>query len=747
MSRRIALPALLALLGVWVGLALAPTALAQTVVDPVAQLSDGAQPLPPDAVRDLVSRLSDEDVRRVLIERLDATARSEANGDGLGGMVQDLQSVAHDVRRNLHAMLAAVVDVPGAMPAAVETLRDGRPYSVLAWIVGGFAIMLLVGAVAEWLLRMATRDLRQRLGAAQPDGILARFGLLGLRFGLDLFGLVVFAAAALATFFAAYHGHEMTRNAVMTYLAAVLAFRLYGSLSRFLLAPRAPSLRLANLSDSEAAYLHRQNLLLGAIAAFGFFSCSLLEALGIDPYVHQLLVTAVGAAVVAVIVQTNIAGREIIKADIRGPADAATRARAVVADVWPRLNVFYTVAIYIIVVMATLAGVTIGYLAALGSLAAVLFYPHIDALLERAARQRQSEIETGTVSELQIVALRASRIVLAIAGVLFLFSIWGINLFSLAQAGVGAQIAGALIDIGFTVLVAYVLWHLAQITIDRKLAEEEAANGGSSTLERGDEGGAGASRLSTLLPLIKRAIQITIGVIAVMLVLSAVGVDIGPLLAGAGVVGLAVGFGAQALVRDVVSGVFFLVDDAFRLGEYIDVGSVKGTVEKISIRSLRLRHHRGPLHTIPFGEIQHLTNFSRDWVIMKLEFRVTYDTDVRLVKKLFKQIGQDLLNDPELGPGFIEPFKSQGVKEMQDSAMIVRGKFMANPGDQFMIRKEIYTRVQRAFQEHGIQFAHRRVAVDLPAGVDPASPQGKALSDAAAAAAENAPDAAPSAAR
>ena len=203
-----------------------------------------------------------------------------------------------------------------------------------------------------------------------------------------------------------------------------------------------------------------------------------------------------------------------------------------------------------------------------------------------------------------------------------------------------------------------------------------------------------------------------------MLVLSSLGVDIGPLLAGAGVVGIAIGFGAQTLVRDIVSGVFFLLDDAFRLGEYIDIGEIRGTVEQISIRSLRLRHHRGALHTVPFGEIQHLTNHSRDWVIMKLTFRVPYDTDLQKVKKIFKKIGAEMAADPEMGPNLLDPPKSQGVLEMDNSAMIIRCKFMAKPGEQFVIRRELYQRVQQEFEAAGIQFARRQVSVYVP----PAAP-------------------------
>ena len=123
------------------------------------------------------------------------------------------------------------------------------------------------------------------------------------------------------------------------------------------------------------------------------------------------------------------------------------------------------------------------------------------------------------------------------------------------------------------------------------------------------------------------------------------------------------------------------MDDAFRIGEYIDIGHVKGTVEKISIRSMKLRHHRGALHTIPFGEIRHLTNYSRDWVMMKLPLQVVYDTDVEKVRKLAKNLGKDLMKHPEVGHMFLQPLKSQGVFSMEDSAMIIRVKYMTKPGD------------------------------------------------------------------
>ena len=209
------------------------------------------------------------------------------------------------------------------------------------------------------------------------------------------------------------------------------------------------------------------------------------------------------------------------------------------------------------------------------------------------------------------------------------------------------------------------------------------------------------------------ALQATIVTITLLLAISQLGVNIAPLLAGAGVLGLAIGFGAQTLVKDIVSGVFFLLDDAFRVGEFVDVGGTLGSIESISVRSLRLRDATGPVHIVPYGEIAKLTNHSRDWVIMKLKFTVPFDTDLEKVRKIFKRIGQELMQNPAHAENILAPFKSQGVADVNDVGIVLRGKFTTKPGTQFMIRKDIYNMVQKAFDENGIQFARKEVRVNM----------------------------------
>jgi small-conductance mechanosensitive channel len=260
------------------------------------------------------------------------------------------------------------------------------------------------------------------------------------------------------------------------------------------------------------------------------------------------------------------------------------------------------------------------------------------------------------------------------------------------------------------VLICYVAWGLINAAIQRRMRLEMP-----EVDEEQEEGGAGGSRIATLLLLLRKFMLVVIIVMAALVVLSALGVNIGPLIAGAGVFGLAIGFGAQTLVKDIISGVFFLMDDAFRVGDYVECSGTKGSVEHISLRSLRLRNPRGQVYFIPFGDIKLVTNLSRDYVIMKLDFRVRYDADVEKIRKIIKKkVYQPIMDDPELGPKLLEPIKSQGVREMDDSAMIMRVKYKTKPGDQFAIRKEVYRLMQEAFKEAGIEFAHRNVTVYMP---------------------------------
>jgi small-conductance mechanosensitive channel len=207
------------------------------------------------------------------------------------------------------------------------------------------------------------------------------------------------------------------------------------------------------------------------------------------------------------------------------------------------------------------------------------------------------------------------------------------------------------------------------------------------------------------MPPFRVAMAVGIIVTSLLMVLSSLGINTTPLIAGASVIGLAISFGSQTLVKDIVSGIFFLADDAFRVGEYIDCKSVKGTVEGFTLRSLKLRHQNGQIHTIPFGQLGQITNFSRDWSTVKFNLRFARDIDVDTLRKATKKLGQELVEDPELKDQFIAPLKLQGVADIEDNAIIMRFKFTVKPVNPTFIQRLAIKRMLLEFPALGLKFA------------------------------------------
>jgi small-conductance mechanosensitive channel len=292
------------------------------------------------------------------------------------------------------------------------------------------------------------------------------------------------------------------------------------------------------------------------------------------------------------------------------------------------------------------------------------------------------------------------------AGILLLVS-WGIDAFSPEGSGFEKLVATAVTSL-LSIVCGVAVWRAAATLFD---LHAPATAGDSSTPMDEDGGHKAASRFTTVYPVLRGFVLISIVAITAMIALSAFGVEIGPLIAGAGVVGIAVGFGAQTLVKDIISGIFYLQEDAFRVGEYISTSQGKGIVEKISLRSVRLRHHRGPVYTIPFGSMGTVENLSRDWVKIKFSFVVSSDQDLELIRKVVKKIGAALEEDPELEGKFLEPLKSQGAVGMNGPNYEIGVKFTCRPGEQFLIRRKAYVALQKALEEQGIELFQPKVVV------------------------------------
>ncbi len=320
-----------------------------------------------------------------------------------------------------------------------------------------------------------------------------------------------------------------------------------------------------------------------------------------------------------------------------------------------------------------------------------------DEELEQNEKGREIYLRTRTFAQVFLVFSLG----------IWLASLWGYSLPFLSK------FTTVFFDAAIILTVALMFWQVLSSWIERKI-QESLPEEEEETEDDEWGGAANRGRSYTLLPMIRKFIGSILVVMVTMTVLSSTGVDIGPLLAGAGVVGLAVGFGAQKLVADMFSGFFYLLDDAFRVGEYMEAGGVSGTVENISLRNIMLRHHRGMLQIVPHSELGAITNFMRGGIVVKFNLDFPYDADIDQIRKIIKKVGRAMLEDEELGNDFIKPVKSQGVREITNSVMSIRVKFTAQPGTHFVIRREAFKRITEALNAKGIHYAHRKVIVDLP---------------------------------
>ena len=672
------------------------------------------EPLTHDSIRELVSRLSDGDVRKLLIDQLDrAAVPTKAKDKGMSGMVDESAGM---VRARLVELQDAFFALPVTTSEVVAKLEDPEADGMpgLLKVVLGLAIMLIVGWLAERVYDWALRSYRKRLVPPPVETFTTRSFRLGVGLCLDLAGIVVFALAALAIFLALWQGHGLRRIAIVELLIAVVAVRVTWLFARFLLNGGAAKERLLPFSDLPARRLRR--FAVGLVVLWGLGNClrAVFAGGGANEATLNLLLvftTFVGLVVILWVVWQ-------VRAPIAGLIRGEGTHNAVIgwlADLWPVIATAFFVAIVAARVYDILAGAPVSSSAGALSVLLIVTLPIVDMVLCRAvaagaARPTVTDpaaansAAQGFVAAYEAVFRRAIHIIVVVAGLLLLAELWDVNLFAIAQSSMGGKISSSLFGVCIVLLLSYLLWEIAKTAIDRRM-EAEGKKGPDEP----------ASRLQTLLPLFRALILVTIVVMATMSFLASLGVDIVPLLAGASVVGVAIGFGSQTLVRDIVSGAFFLMDDAFRLGEYIEVGSDKGVVEKINVRSLFLRHHRGALNILPYGEIKRLRNTSRDWVIHVMEFRLTYDTNMQKVKKILKKIGEELAADPDYAADMLAPLKSQGVLATEDSAIVVRAKFTAKPTNTaFMVRRVAYDRIITAFREAGIKFAHKEVTVNVP---------------------------------
>lgn len=221
-------------------------------------------------------------------------------------------------------------------------------------------------------------------------------------------------------------------------------------------------------------------------------------------------------------------------------------------------------------------------------------------------------------------------------------------------------------------------------------------------------------RARTVGRLLTRLAGILIWSVALLMSLREAGFDVMPLLAGAGIAGVAIGFGAQSLVRDVISGLFLIVENQIRVHDVVRINGVTGTVEEINLRTTVLRGLDGAVHIFPNGTIQTLTNLSREYSYYVADIGVAYKEDVDRVIEVIRQVGEELRQDPEFGPLILEPIQVLGLEQFAESSVVIRSRLKTKPGQQWLVGREFNRRLKKRFEAAGIQipFPHRTLQLE-----------------------------------
>ncbi len=671
----------------WLVVALAVAA-ATSVIQPVLAQA-AAPPASGDKVDQLIKLLDDPEIR-ALLNKQTAAPVAEPDTDM---SATKFNAWGDRIRDHLRHIGEAIPLVPSEFMRAGATIAsDINGHGPLGVFVL-FLTLVLIGFGAEWLFHRIARRSRVHAALVHADGAPENpLYAAGRHLFALLAPLVAFSLASLGLFMA-LTWPPLLDALMLPLLLGVIACRFVIRIARLLLLgpDTAKSVEatagLASADRWSGAFWYKRIFWFACILFAGWALAGVMAALNIMPAVRGVVVYALGLGLLLVAIET-----------VWNRPGAITRPHGRGAMEWALT--FYLCLLWALWVAGLVIVLWLGIYALIlpGLLKAT-------TAIARNAFAGQPDMPGNGNPVVEVLVERGARAVIITLAVLWLGFIVSkrSSMFTgdaMADRLVQGVLAGAVI-----LLVADILWQIVKAVINRTLEHARASTTGDSAHA------ARNGRMLTLLPLLRTVLAVIIAVIAVLMVLSGLGVQVAPLIAGAGIFGVAIGFGSQTLVKDVISGVFYMMDDAFRVGEYIQSGSYKGTVESFSIRSVRLRHHRGPVFTVPFGTLGAVQNMSRDWVIDKFTISVGYDTDINKVRKMVKGVGAALLEDEEYGAMILETLKMKGVEQFGDYGINLSFAMMTKPGYQTTIRRKAYMMIREAFTQNGVVFASPTVQV------------------------------------
>jgi small-conductance mechanosensitive channel len=562
---------------------------------------------------------------------------------------------------------------------------------------------------------------RRRLSMARAWQSLLRLPLVLGRLVLELLPVLVFVGVAMMLLGTGIGDSATTRLVI---LAVVNAYALSRGLICVVRALAGP-FGLFRVRAETAAYIEiwARRVVTVGVSGVAFANVALLLGLHHGGYAAllRLVMLTVHLFIVIIILQCRRQVAEAIRAPA-GRVGAAARMRNRVAGLWHYLAIVLDLALwavwalnirngYSLLLQYFVGTVAVALITRLATIAAL-------SLIDRGFRispdilQRFPGLETRANRYLPLLRKIVSAII-AFIGFVALLEVWGVDAIVWFYGGqIGSRLLSAVATIGVAVLAAAAIWEASNALMDRKL----------TALSR-DGHFARAARLRTFQPMLRTALLCLIVTVVGLTALSEIGVNVAPLLAGAGIVGIAIGFGSQKLVQDLITGLFLLLENTVQVGDNVTVSGLSGTVENVSIRTIRLRAADGAVHIVPFSAVTTITNASRGAGNAAVSVNVSYKEDTDRAGQILKDIVAEMRREPEYRQAIRGDLELWGVDKVDGSMASIVGQIRCTDSGRWPVQREFNRRMKRRFQESGIEIASagQTILMQIPAPVDAAS--------------------------
>jgi small-conductance mechanosensitive channel len=551
------------------------------------------------------------------------------------------------------------------------------------------------------------KEARSQRQAEHHWTTLQRLPSAALQLLVRMLPLVVFVAAASALMSVFTEDGTIQDSSLNGLIDLYVISRGIVIAAGFFLQPDAPGLRLLRLPDSWALFMQRWVIRVVSVIGAGGALIEIATALGLSDAAHLPLVkllALVGHVMVSIMI---LQCRAPISALLRERTSESKRPVTLLAhgliDMWAWVAVFVVMALWFVWAL----DVHNGYrtLLHLGGLSlAVLVAARVVSIVLFGALGRLFHVDEGEQRSLinkhayryYPLFRRAISTVVVVVTALVLLQVWGIGVWQFFRPGaIGHRLTSALVTICVAAVIALIVWEIANVAVERRLDQWTK----SGELMR-------AARLRTLVPMLRSALFVVIALVVVMTGLSELGVNTAPLLASASIFGVALGFGSQKLVQDFITGIFLLMENAMQVGDWVTLAGVSGTVEYLSIRTVRLRGGDGSLFTVPFSSVSTVNNTNRGLGNAAVKVSIAYGQDLDLAIATLKEIGAALREDEQFKSGILSDFSFWGVDAVDGASITLAGQIQCRDTARWPVQREFNRRIFETFSAKGIEIAN-----------------------------------------